>query len=52
MAQNINLGGLTSPVCLDVTLGDYIGMSEINEAVINGAQTLPLKLLNGYADVV
>jgi len=52
MAQNINLGGLTSPVNLEITLGDFVGTSELNESIINGSRPIPIRLLRGHADAL
>ncbi len=50
--RQADLTGLTSPVLIDVVMGDYSGLAEVDETIINQSDSIPLRLLNGYRDAL
>ena len=51
-ARNIDLTGLQSPFYVDIAFGNFVGLCEANEEVINGAKPIPLCLLSGFSDAL
>ncbi|MBN2019610.1 MAG: hypothetical protein JW749_05235 [Sedimentisphaerales bacterium] len=52
-AKNIDLTGLACPVELDVGLGDYILVCDIDETIVNGARKIiPTRLMRTYQDTL
>jgi subtilisin family serine protease len=51
-AKNINLKGLSCPFYVLINLSNYIGLGIADENVVNGAKSIPIKLLCGYADTL
>ncbi|MBN1763661.1 MAG: C10 family peptidase [Sedimentisphaerales bacterium] len=52
-AKNIDLTGLSSPVFVDIQLGDFSGTAQADEDIINGPlQPLPMQLLAGAANAL
>ena len=50
IAKNIDLTGLSNPVEVWLIFGEYVGMEEAAEDVINAKKYLPMQLQSGYAD--
>ena len=51
--KNIDLTGLTCPLELEISLGDYIPSGEANEAIVNGrSKTIPTRLMRMYDDTL
>ena len=39
-AKNVSLKGLSSPVHIEIKIGDYTGAADIDETIVNGAKKL------------
>jgi hypothetical protein len=50
--SHIDLGGLSSPMVLEIKIGDCPDRDRVSEAVINGRRPIPMQLLNGYDDAL
>jgi len=50
IAKNIDLTGSSSPMEVWLSFGEYVGIGEATEEVINARKYLPLQLQSGYAD--
>jgi hypothetical protein len=47
-AKNVSLKGLSSPVHIEIKIGDYTGAADIDETIVNGVnKPIPIKLLMG-----
>jgi len=51
-AKNIDLTGLTCPVQLQITMGNYLLPGVAAESVVNGSKTIPVRLMRTYDDVL
>jgi calcium-activated chloride channel regulator 4 len=52
-AKNICLGGLSCPLFIKIEIGDYVGVGQAGEDIVNGSRVLiPTTLMNGYADTL
>ncbi len=50
-ASNISLQGQSAPLQIEILFGDYIGVVDIDEEIINGTKgTMPTVFLNGFKD--
>jgi len=49
-ASNINLSGLECPLTIDINVGDFGGTVDVNEAIVNGKNPIPISLLMGVAN--
>jgi hypothetical protein len=48
--KNVDLTGIDCPLTIEIEVGDYIGMAEVNEAIVNRKKPIPINLLMGVAD--
>ena len=47
-ASKINLSGLECPMTINVNVGDFAGIADLDEAIVNGPKTpIPIELLMG-----
>lgn len=45
-ASNVDLSGLGCPLTVEIKIGDYIGTTDVNEAIVNGPKKLiPINLM-------
>jgi hypothetical protein len=51
-AKQIDLTALQSPIQLAIVLGDYYGMGQADENIINDRKPIPPALMNGFADTL
>ncbi len=52
-AKNVNLTGLSSPVLLEITIGNYALSGQVAESVINGSKkSIPIRLMRTYSDTL
>ena len=51
-AQKVDLTGLEAPVYIDLVIGSFVGLAEVQEQVINGGKPLPIQFMSGVADVL
>jgi len=52
-ASNVGLSGLDCPVTIEIEVGDYYTMVEIDEVIVNGPKVpIPIKLMMGVKDVL
>jgi hypothetical protein len=52
-ASNISLSGLDCPVILGIEIGNYVGVAEVNEAIVNGPKApMPILLMMGIKDTL
>ena len=55
-AKNIDLTGLTAPVVVSLTFGDYYGTTKAADQgatdVVNGKKLVPIQLLSGWSDTL
>ena len=52
-AKDICLGGLSCPLSIKIEIGDYVGVGQAGEDIVNGSKKLiPTTLMNGYADTL
>jgi len=51
-AGQIDLTALQSPIQLTIVLGDYHGMGQADEKIINDRKPIPPALMNGFADTL
>ena len=52
-ASDVNLLGLDCPVTAKIDIGDYDGIAELDEAIVNGSRVpIPIKLMNGVKNVL
>lgn len=49
-ASNVDLTGLSSPIGIEIQVGNWIGITEVNESVVNGNKPIPISLLMGVAN--
>ncbi len=47
-AKNVDLTGMSDPVDIVLTFGEYIGIGEATEEVVNGKKYLPMQLQSGF----
>ena len=52
LLPRVDLGGLSSPVTIELAKGSYAGASVVGENVINGPLPIPIRLLQGHADAL
>jgi hypothetical protein len=50
--NNIDLTGLACPLQLNITIGNYTLSGDVDEAVVNGAKTIPTRLMRMYKDTL
>ncbi len=48
-ARNADLTGLACPFRVEIEVGDYYGMSLVDEPVVNGKKPIPIRLVSGHA---
>jgi hypothetical protein len=47
-ASKVNLSGLGCPLTVEIKIGDYIGTTDVNEAIVNGPKKpIPINLMRG-----
>ncbi len=51
-ASKMSLGGLNSPMGVDVIIGDYLEVSVADESIINNKKPIPIMLMRNYADAL
>jgi hypothetical protein len=52
-ASDVNLLGLDCPVTAKIDIGNYNGIAELDEAIVNGSRVpIPIKLMNGVKNVL
>lgn len=51
-ARNIELTGLSCPLSLELEIGDYLGIGQADEEIVNGRRPIPMDFMVGYADKV
>ncbi len=49
-ASNIDLTGLCSPIGVEIQVGNWTGITEVTEAIVNGKKPAPINLLTGAAN--
>jgi regulation of enolase protein 1 (concanavalin A-like superfamily) len=49
-AKGIDLTGLNCPVNVELEWGNYLGVGQADENIVNGKRPIPMKLMSGYAD--
>ncbi|MBN1766769.1 MAG: hypothetical protein JW860_16060, partial [Sedimentisphaerales bacterium] len=53
LVKNTALQGLTSPIFMDIIIGDYIGLAELKEDIINGpTKPIPMRFLREHSDAL
>jgi hypothetical protein len=51
MVKNVDLSGLGCPLTIEIKVGNYVGVGEADEDVVNGPQkSIPIKLMVGVKD--
>jgi len=48
--QKVDLTGLYCPFDVEIEIGNYLGISELEEPVINGRRFIPVQLMSGFED--
>ena len=51
-AKNIDLTGLACPLRLEITMGNYTLSGDVDETIVNGAKTIPTRLMRTYKDTL
>jgi hypothetical protein len=51
-AKNIDLTGLGCPLYMTIDAGGYCGTAVVDEPVVNGKKSIPVRLMSGYADTL
>ena len=51
-ARNIDLTGLACPLRLDIKIGNYTLSGDVEEVIVNGAKTIPTRLMRMYRDTL
>ena len=49
-AKNLDFTGLSSPVLVDISFGDYVGLAEAAEDTINGKKYIPMTFMRSDTD--
>lgn len=50
VVKNLDFTGLCSPVLVDISFGDYVGLAQAGEDIINGTKYIPMAFMNSHAD--
>jgi hypothetical protein len=50
--KNIDLTGLACPLQLNITIGNYTLSGDVSETIVNGAKTIPTRLMRMYKDTL
>jgi hypothetical protein len=52
-AKKIDLTGLSCPLFVGIEVGDYVGLGEATERIVNGRKKrIPIRFMRGYADTL
>jgi hypothetical protein len=53
MAKNIDLTGLGCPLTIEIKVGNYVGVGEADEYIVNGPRRkIPIQLMMGVKDIL